>query len=345
MKRWLIGFGALALVVASGTDARAQMGIARGRVVDQDGKPVAGATVEFVFSGSEDRRFTTETDGDGRYTQMVPSGRYRVSASREGYQGTYQDVRIPTGTSAPTDLPAFQIVDREAAAQAAAAPILAEFERAQALSQAGELDEAAAAYEKLREDHPEIPEVHFNLGAVYGRQERWSEAEAAFQKVLELEPDNAQARALLAETLKNQGRAEEGVASLEALVASDPDDPDLHYNLGVFYLNAQRHEEAFASFDRVRELDPERVDVLYLLGTLSLNLGELDRAVGFFESYLEASPEDGQYRAPPRTSSSSSGRPRRTEAGGPGTRKRKGPAPEAGAGPVLRDGLEGHARD
>lgn len=300
MKRWMITVGALALVSTWGAPAHAQlgqMGIARGRVVDQDGKPVAGATVEFVYTGEGSRKYTTETDKGGRYTQMVASGRYRVSAMKDGYQGSYQDVRVASSTSTPTDLPAFQIVNREAAAAAAAAPILAKFEQAQALSEAGELDEAIAVYRELEAERPDVPEVYFNLGALYGRQEKWDEAEAAFEKVLELEPDNAQAKVLLAETLKNQGRADEGVASLERLVAENPDDPQLQYNLGVFYLNAQKYQEAFDAFDRVRELDPEKVDVLYLLGTLSLNLGEIDQAASFFRSYLDEAPADGQYRA------------------------------------------------
>jgi tetratricopeptide (TPR) repeat protein len=300
MKRWLIAVGALALGLASSTEARAQlgqMGIARGRVVDQAGEPVAGAAVEFVYTGESTRKYTAETNDDGRYTQMVASGPYRVTVTKDGYQGSYQNVRIATSSSTPTDLPPFRITDREAAARDAAAPILARFEEAQALAQAGELEEATAVYLELMEERPDIVEVHFNLGALYARQEKWAEAEASYRKVLELEPDNGQARVLLAETLKNQGRADEGVASLESLVAESPDDPDLHYNLGVFYLNAQRHEEAFGAFDRVRALDPERLDVLYLLGTLSLNLGEIDQAVGFFQSYLEKAPEDAQYRA------------------------------------------------
>jgi cytochrome c-type biogenesis protein CcmH/NrfG len=297
MKRWLIVVGAFALVVASGVQAHAQMGIVRGKVVDQKDEPVAEATVQFDFTGEATRQYTTKTDKDGWYTQMVASGPYRITVTKPGYQGVFQDARVASGTTTPTVLPVMKIVDRKVAAEEAMAPILEQFEKADELMQAGKLDEAIAVYVDVTAKYPNIPETYFNLGSVYARQEKWTEAEAAYQKVIELQPDNSMAKVLLAETHKNMGRADEAVAAIEQLIAENPDDPELHYSLGVFYLNAQRYAEAFASFEKVRSLDPDNVNVLYLLGTLSINLGETEKAVGFFQSYLEKAPEDGQYRA------------------------------------------------
>lgn len=295
MMRWLRMVSAFALVLASGAEANAQMGAARGQVVDQDGAPVAGATIQLDFLGEIDRQYTTETDDRGEYAQVVGTGRYRVTVTKDGYQGTYLDHAVSTG--ATTDLPTLEIVSREAAARAAAAPILKQFEKADKLSQAGKLDEAVAVYLELDAEHPDIPELYFNLGTIYARQEKWPEAEAAYLKTLELEPDNTQAQVLLANIRKSLGRTDEAVAALEKLVAENPGDPELHYNLGVFYLNANRYQDAFASFDEVRKRDPDNVDVLYLLGTLSVNLGQIEGAVGHLQSYLENAPEDGQYRA------------------------------------------------
>lgn len=295
MKQWLRVVGALALVVASGVEARAQMGVARGKVVDQEGEPVAGAVVQFEFLGGVERHYTTETNDKGAYTQVIASGRYRVTASKDGYRGSYLDRSVSSGS--PTDLPTLEIVDQEAAAQAAMAPILKQFEDAAALAEAGRLDEAVAAYRELEPAHPDVPELFFNLATLYARQEKWPEAEAAFQRVLELQPDNARAEVLLAEVHKNMGRGDEALAAMEKLIEKTPEDPELHYNLGVFYLNTQRHEDAYAAFDEVRKLDPDNVDVLYLLGTLSLNLGQIDQARGHLQAYLDRAPADGQYRA------------------------------------------------
>ena len=295
MKRWLRVVGAFALVAASGVEARAQMGVARGVVVDEKGAPVAGVTVQLKFVGEMEREYTTRTDAKGQYTQVVNTGMYRVIASKDGYQGSYMDQRVRTGD--PTDLPTLEIVSRDAVARKAMAPILEQFEKAAALSKAGNLDEAVAVYRKVEAEHPKIPELHFNLGTIYMRQEKWPEAEAAYKKAIELDPGNVQAQVLLADVHKRMGRTDEAVAAMEKLVAKNPDDPKLHYDLGIFYLNERRYEEAVASLEKVRKRDPANVDVLYLMGTASVNLGQIERAVGFLRSYLDEAPPDGRYRA------------------------------------------------
>jgi len=297
MKQWLTLVGALMLLVASGVEAPAQQtGTARGKVVDQDGAPVAGATVELEFLGSgASRKYRTETNEKGEYTQMVVYGRFRITATKDGYRGTYLERRIESGP--PTLIPTLELSNLEAEAQAAMAPILEQFEKASALVDAGKLDEAIAAYRELEVEHPNIPELYFNMGTLHGRLEQWPEAEAAFQKVLELEPDNSQAKVLLAEIHKNMGRGDEALATMEKLIEESPDDPELRYNLGVFYLNAQRYEEAYGAFDEAKKLAPDNVNVHYLLGTISLNLGKLDQAAAHLQDYLDRAPEDGQYRA------------------------------------------------
>ena len=80
----------------------AQMGIAKGRVVDQDGKPVPGVSITFDFLGELTRQFKTETNDKGRFTQVVNSGRYRITAAADGYKGVAMDERIPSGPA--TDL-------------------------------------------------------------------------------------------------------------------------------------------------------------------------------------------------------------------------------------------------
>ena len=295
MKRWLRFVGAIALVAASGAEARAQMGVAQGKVVDENGAPVAGATVQLKFLGEMEREYATKTDGKGLYTQVVRSGRYRVIASKDGYQGSYLDHAVRTGDS--KDLPTLEIVSRQAVARKAMAPILEQFEKAAELSKSGKLDEAAAVYRKLEAEHPDMPELHFNLGTIYARQEKWPEAEAEYKRAIELDPANLQAHVLLADVHKRMGRTEEAVAAMQQLVAKNPDDPKLHYDLGLFYLNERRYEEAVASLEEVRKRDPDKVDVLYLLGTASLNLGQVERAVSFLQSYLDKAPADGQHRA------------------------------------------------
>lgn len=294
MVRWLGVVPALALVLASGAEARAQMGAAVGQVVDENRAPVMGATVQFTFIGEIQREVSTRTDAKGRYTQSLPSGRYRITVKMDGYQGTYLDQGIPKG--AATDVPTLKIVSRGKLIQDAMAPILKEFDKATELSKAGKLDEAMAVYRELEAKHPDMPQVHYNIGTVYVRQEKWPEAAAALQKAVELDAHNTQARVLLATTYQQLGRTDEALAAMEKLKAENPENPRFHYEIGVLHLNAKRYDEAFAAFEEVRKTDPANVDVLYLLGTISLNLGQVEQAAEYLESYLARAPADGQHR-------------------------------------------------
>ena len=54
-----------------------------------------------------------------------------------------------------------------------ASPILEKFNKASELTAAGELDGAQKLLEELAAEHPEISEVHFNLGTIHNQREQW----------------------------------------------------------------------------------------------------------------------------------------------------------------------------
>ncbi len=276
--------------------AIAQMGIAKGRIVDQDGKPVADVAITFDYLGEMNRKFETKTDDKGRYTQVVNSGRYRITATADGYRGTYIDGRIPSGPA--TDIDDLEILNVAVAAERAFAPVLKQFEEAGRLSKEGKLDEALAVYEGLLPENDELPELHFNIGALHARQEEWPEAEAAFRRTLELKPDQLNAALSLAGVLESQGRADEADAVLQGLADQNPDNPEVLYELARGLVNADRLNEARPVLERIFELEPERAEGHYLMAIIALNRGENDEAIGRLERYLELAPDNALNRGP-----------------------------------------------
>ncbi|TDP77138.1 OmpA family protein [Bradymonas sediminis] len=61
-----------------------------GRIVDQDGKPVANARVK--LSGAKNLEVTT--DSNGQFNQELPAGSYTVGASAEDYMAGGRDVQV-----------------------------------------------------------------------------------------------------------------------------------------------------------------------------------------------------------------------------------------------------------
>jgi Flp pilus assembly protein TadD len=285
----------LLLLSLSAAPARAQMGVAQGRIVDEVGAPVVGATVQFDFQSGMSRQYTVETDAEGEYQQIVTAGRYRITASKEGYQGGFMEQTVNAG--GPTPLPDVELVSRESLMQAALAPIMEKFQKAGELTRAGKLDEAVAVFQELAAENPDIPEVHFNLGTIYARQEKWAEAEAAFQKTLELQPENTQAAQSLSGVYESLERPDDAIAVMEKLATAHPDDARVQYNLGILYTNQRRVDEAYATLQQAERLDPDNVEVHYVLGTLALNQGQSEAAVAHLETYVQEAAEDAPYRA------------------------------------------------
>ena len=170
MKRSFTAFALLVGLMLLAPPVGAQTsGSARGVVVDDQGEPVADATVTIEFTGGVPRKFEVKTNEKGQYQQVgLAIGSYRFTASKEGYAPAALDIKIGMGLA--TQIPELQLVSAAAAAAQAnpdAAVIKEKFEQGVGLARAGKLDEAEAVFHEILEIQPGIAEVHRNLGYVF----------------------------------------------------------------------------------------------------------------------------------------------------------------------------------
>jgi tetratricopeptide (TPR) repeat protein len=286
---WLLAF---TLVAAT---ASAQTGTARGKVVDDKSQPLVDAAITLEFKGGVTRKLDTKTNKKGEYTQVgLQSGIYRITAAKDGYQPAFIESRISLGE--PTVLPDIKLSPRGAGGGGgkAADDLQASFQKAVALTQAGKYDEAEAAYKEMLVKSPSVPELHFNLGFVYGKKKDAAAAEAAFLKAIELKPDYAEAYAALSEQYQLAGQADKASQMLAKAVADNPKDGRLQYTLGILHLNAGRTDEAMAAFQKAAELDPGNPEVHFRLGTLAVGQNKVAEAVTHLEKYLSMNPQNAQ---------------------------------------------------
>src|SRR5207245_7242541 len=125
----------------------------------------------------------TKVNKKGEYTKGgIHPGVYKVTGTKERYQGGVLDARISLGE--PTYLNDMKLMTKSAAQAAAAgadkgrAELSAAFKNATDLTQAGKYDEAIAAYNQILTTNPSIPEVQYNLGYIYTQKKDWASAEA-----------------------------------------------------------------------------------------------------------------------------------------------------------------------
>jgi tetratricopeptide (TPR) repeat protein len=291
-----------------GAEAWAQNGIARGKVLDENGQGVSGATVALEYLGrivrqdyagppkNSERRYQTETDAKGEYTIIVAPGKYRITISKKEHQDVILERSIQPGVQ--TRVPDIRLVNMNAARAAAVEghEVLGPLKRAMELTQAGRFEEAEAAYKEVLARDPSMVEARYNLGTIYLQRKDYAAAEAELSKVIELSPDTAEAYLGLSRAYGAQGDSARALEVMAQGVEARPDDPRLQFNLGVLYYNAQRTEEAEQALLKAEALDPTNVQLQFMLGNLALNRSDLDGAAGRFEKYLAEAPPEAPYR-------------------------------------------------
>jgi Flp pilus assembly protein TadD len=300
MKRILVAGGFLLCLALLGTPARAQTGSARGRVSDEQGQPIVEAKVEIEFTGGLTRKYETKTNKKGEFIQVgMPPGPYKITVTKEGFQGSFIEVRISLGD--PTQVPEFRLKVPSAAQKAAAGggqdEVGASFKKAVELARAGQLDQAEAAYKEILAKDPSIPEVHYNLALLYRQKKDVPSAEAAFLKAIELRPGYAAAYLELSRTYQASGQMAKAVELLTKVAADNPGDAKLQFGLGEAAFNSGKYDEASAAFQKAAQLDPSFPEVYYYLGTLAVTQNKVAEAVAHLEKYLSLNPTNEQFVA------------------------------------------------
>lgn len=301
MKRFLVSGGLVVACLLLAADARAQgTGTARGKVFDEKDKPVEGAAIAIEYQGGITRKHTTKTNKKGEYTQVgLPPGIYRVTATKEGYQGGYIDVRIALGEA--TYLPDLKLVSGAAArtgtadAEKANAELRALVDEAQALSAAKKYDEAIAAFQAVLARGVAAPEeVHFRIGQLQAEKKDWAASEASFLKALEIKPGHSGVTLELANIYQISGQPEKAAALMEKAQGTGGGDANIQYSTGVLHINAGRQEEAAAAFKKAIAIDPGHAESYYHLGTIALNQNNMPEAIAHLEKYLSLNPTNAQ---------------------------------------------------
>jgi len=109
-------------------------------------------------------------------------------------------------------------------------------------------DEALIAFERANSIRPEIPQVHFKLGALFSHKRDFNNAVHHFREAVALQPDSARYHHSLAKTFLKMGQREEARESVEHALALHPGYAEAHNTLGQILLAEGKPEEAVREF-------------------------------------------------------------------------------------------------
>ena len=130
------------------------------------------------------------------------------------------------------------------AAAAPASPVEQLYQQAVQLHQAGQLDQALAAYTRVIEQDPRHANAYLGRAQIYDAQQQFDLAIADLRQVIALNPENADAYGVLGWILIREGRFDEARTMTQKAHKLDPEAFSWAINLGHLYLLAGDEETA-----------------------------------------------------------------------------------------------------
>lgn len=272
-RNFMSGLFLLALTMP----ALAQNRIVQGKVTDDQGKPVAGASVSIQQVDSQSRRFDTKTDKKGNYIYMgLPQQEFRVVVRAAGFAPAYkQPVRPSISEPSIVD---FQLTP----GQDAKLP----FELSD--QELKELQEEVARAEKRKKASAEVQAL-FDAGLKLAAEGKHEEAIAEYRKALELDPEQSNIMGNMADSYSKLNKNEEALEQYKKAIAISPKEAALYTNMGVVLSRLGRNAESQEAFKKAAELNPaSSAQNYYNIGATLVNNGNTQEAAEQFKKAIEA---------------------------------------------------------
>ena len=297
---------AAALFGALAPGAAAQTGTISGQIMDVNGKPWAGLTVQVV--SEQGAKQTAKTDSDGKYSiPGLRSGIDTVTISAfpppNDKQQPYDiaKVRVESGGEAKADANFKEIMTKQGAAAQEQVKKQEEaktkFEGMKAHFAAGNaiLEQEQAARAELQKAPPDQrAAVKQKLSDLADQAAK--EYKAAQESAGEKDPNLHLLWAKLGEAYDIAGRNEEAAQAYQQAIAAKPDVPAGYYNnLGNVLARMGKIDEAKAAYTKSAELDPANAATAWRNFGISLyNANRLGDAVEPLQKSAELDPKNAQ---------------------------------------------------
>jgi tetratricopeptide (TPR) repeat protein len=290
---WRALFGLL-IVALLATSAQAQTGRVGGLVRDEEGQPIRGAVVT-ADNSNTGNTVTASTDDRGRFSMIgLRPGTWRFIAHAPGYLADGGDIQVRAAASLNAPL-TFQLrrtgpgLDGPLGNRAPR-DLQADLAKADALFNAGQLDEAIAAYRTIMAKTPALSVINLQIAAAYRRKEDVSSALAAYTALIATDPTNEPARIGIATINLDRGDLTAAEEALKPAVSAATPGAELLLTLAEVKVAQGNASEAANWFTKAAAADVAWGKPLYRLGQLSIAKGEKNAAAAFLTKAIAVDP-------------------------------------------------------
>jgi tetratricopeptide (TPR) repeat protein len=290
----------------------------RGKVTDDKGEPIKGATIIIQAMDSKSRTFTTKTDKKGTWIYMtLPDGTYHVAARAPGFSPEFQsnikttiqeerviDLQLKPGPDKklPFELTPEEYEKLKAESEKAqkrnesAAQVQALFDEGGKLADVGKDAEAIEKFQQALALDPQQANILGNMAESYRKLGKMDEALDSYKKAIAIAPNEGIFYTNMGVVLEKMGKKEESLeAYKKASSLNTGGSAQSHFNLGASFANSGKTDEAIDAFRKAIAADPNFADAYYQLGmSLSGKPETIEEAVKVLKKYLEIGKKQDQ---------------------------------------------------
>ena len=153
------------------------------------------------------------------------------------------------------------------------------------------LDEAELTFKRAIELNPNYAENYYNLGIVQIKLNKLNEAEVNYKKAIELRNDFAEARNNLGSILQKLNRFDEAEECYKKAIEISPDFVEVHNDLGNTLQKLNRFDEAEVCYKKAIELKPDFAEAHNNMGIVLMELGRLEESEISYKKSITLKPD------------------------------------------------------
>ena len=288
-------FFSLLVVYSSAQSSARGKGRLNGEVVDQEGNPIPSATVVIEYVGKDIEKLESKTDKRGAWSFLgLGTGRWRISASMDGYIPASQDFHVQQLNRNPKITLTLQKLS------ASDKPLIEDEESFDILDRGNDLyserkfAEALAAFEEFLQLNPKAYQARLNIYNCFRELGEYEKAIEQCNIILENVSQNetlgkemaAKALAGIGECYLLQEDMENAQTYFAKSIETYPENELIAYNVGEIFFSNQNLEGALRYFTLASEIKSDWSDPYYKLGLVYLNKADNTNAVENFEKFL-----------------------------------------------------------
>lgn len=257
-----------------------------GKIVDDQGQPVADATVVALMVGqTQPVSATTDKKGEWKLKNLA-EGQWRIEVAKPGLETNRQVVEIRNDKVPPLAV----TMAKEMPKVDPSVEINAGVAHAAELAQGGKIPEARKIYEDLLVKYPTVYQLEGLIARTYAVENQIPKAMEHLKIALDKDPNDVDLKILQADLMMESGDKAGAKTILEAIDITQVKDPFPFINAAIVTINEGKGDEAVAALTKLLTQFPAQNELYYYRGRAYVVAKKYDEAKADLDKFVALAP-------------------------------------------------------